>query len=144
MAPLERIRAACMAGNLAAAVDALDHSQKRSEPLPAWTHAAIRTLAFQGIQSNKRWRRRYRQDMIDYIRWDAVNELRNRVDEFGLTWRDTYETVSKYFEGTPAAGGVDAIERSYKLCQSRMKKDPFRYYNAACTETALLGWKRQK
>lgn len=87
-------------------------------------------------------RARFIRDLVDFARWDMVvcireaqkniseqlailratpNVPRHVVEEcerrktlVGRTWIDAFELASKEFEGAPAAGGPDAIEKSYK------------------------------
>jgi len=96
---------------------------------------------------------RYRQDMIDYIRWDTVRMARGMQKEapeelsaleeyskpsryidqrkkllrwYGHDWIRAYECASLYLRGTPAFGGPDAMKASY--CRVVHASNPLRYF----------------
>ena len=101
---------------------------------------------------------RYRQDLIDFARWDElcvvrekqteileeVMEIRGRKDipayiredrEKMLAWVGhsllrAYECASMLLQGTPAFGGPDAVKTSYRRVQEcgRNQSHPFKYH----------------
>src|SRR5262249_1064927 len=74
-------------------------------------------------------KRRRREAMIHYARWDAVNELRERKDEIlargdnrGSSWEKRYGAVSELFEGTEAEGEPDTIKASYQWVEREIRE----------------------
>ena len=55
---------------------------------------------------------------IHTVRWVAVCESIERVG-----WDEAFEDASKHLAGTPAAGGPDTLETSYKLMQRTLPPD---------------------
>ena len=126
---------------------------------PEWLIEDARNVLFSLLGNVKRERRgrasgalaRYRQDMIDYARWDAVREVREKqteirkqVDELraipsvpkslleerekmlfwvGHDWLRAYECAALILRGTDAAAGADAMKTSY-LKVTRNQQDP--------------------
>jgi hypothetical protein len=93
---------------------------------------------------------RYRQDAIDYMRWEAVTEVRERRDLLRkeieelralrgrrardilneraklLQWAgtnkdDAFERASLLLAETPARGGPDAMDKSYRTVKRNMR-----------------------
>lgn len=126
---LRRCEVAWRAGMSDAVIDAIALCERHQIPPPKWLCAAVRDLA----RRADRFAKRRRQDLIDYERYDAVVELRKRKGEAGLenTWDEHFALVSEYLSGTPAAGGPDAIEKSYKKVRRLINSDQAaRYYLA--------------
>jgi hypothetical protein len=100
---------------------------------------------------------RYRQDMIDFIRWDTVKSTRENqkdcperlsiletcsepsryIDEhkkmlrwFGHNLPRVYECASMMLRETPAFGGADAMKASYYRVEERnqRRQDSWRYF----------------
>jgi len=71
------------------------------------------------------WRERYRQDRIDFARYDAVHSFHlNR----GLTWEDAYSAAAEHLTGQ-AAGQPRAIKESYLRVTKALKRGELgRYY----------------
>ncbi|ARP98280.1 hypothetical protein [Pseudorhodoplanes sinuspersici] len=135
----------------------LDHCAERMIAPPAWIVRCASDVMNQLLTGSKPARRgrsctpvaRYRQDQIDYLRWDAVvsarenqprirervSEMRAYASEFparyieleeklanwiGHDWIRAYEVASMYLQGSYAHGGPDAVRTSYlKVQRSR-------------------------
>ena len=122
---MKSCEAAWRAGVTAAAVRALGYCRDYGHPPRDWLVAAIAKIA-RAKETPGEAKRRER-DAVHYTRWDAVVELRDRRDEFALrgdaraaTWDNVFEAVSELLEGTEAAGGPDAVRRSYELVKRDM------------------------
>ena len=142
----------------------LDYCAERMIAPPAWivSHASgVMNALLTGPKPGRRGRScnpvaRYRQDQIDYLRWDAVvtareNQpiIRDRVvgmtayaSEFparyialeekllnwiGHDWIRAYEVASMYLQGSYAHGGPDAVRRSYLKVQRNRSWSGGRY-----------------
>jgi hypothetical protein len=125
---LDTFRKAFEAGNEWGLADAMTFCKNHSVPLPSWALEAILARhadAYHGTYKRTgKWKRQFRQDMIDFGRAETVQECR----EHGTLWKVVYEIASKMLEGTGCAGKPDAIEKSYKRFCKRMKTEPWRYY----------------
>lgn len=84
-------------------------------PAPEWVRDAV-LAALNGANANKRGRPR--DDAVDYARWDAVRELRERRQELRdtlkPTWEAAYENASEILKGTKAHGEPHSIKASYQ------------------------------
>jgi hypothetical protein len=145
---------------------ALDYCAKHELEVPRWVvreTPGVLCNALSRLGSKKRGRScnpvaRYRQDMIDYERYDAVRdvrekqtELREVVDELrsrtklpaqmleerekmllwvGHTWLRAYECATMILAHTEAFGGPEAMKASYLEVRrnSRDPKQALRYY----------------
>lgn len=141
---------------------ALHYCAKHDLTLPRWVLSAapiVLGCALSKSLSNKRGRSgsplaRYRQDMVDYARWDAVCEVRSRqislreeLDELrackaaprplteehekllrwvGHTWLRAYECAAMILAQTIARGGPDAMKGSY--IRVKGNQHPLRYH----------------
>ena len=99
--------------------------------LPRWAlEAALNRVArymldaaTTGTGRAAKWSSRYKQDMVDFDRYECVLEHR----EHGVTWEDVYERVTETLEDTRSAGRPDTIRGSYMRVNKRMKTEPYRY-----------------
>ena len=126
---------------------------------PHWLVGEAETVLCAQLRPKKRNKRgrasnavaRYRQDMIDYERWDTVREVREKQTEIlkhveelraisrvprsllqerekmlhwvGHDWLRVYECASMMLAKTRAAGGPEAMKASYQRVK-RNSKDP--------------------
>ncbi|MGC2338824.1 MAG: hypothetical protein WA625_24145 [Pseudolabrys sp.] len=75
-------------------------------------------------------KRRRRQDMVHFTRFDAVTELRERRhgllaqhnDDRGSTWEKCYAAVAELLEGTKAAGTEGTIKASYQYVKREIEE----------------------
>jgi hypothetical protein len=133
-------KAAWDSGNLAGLFDVLiEASLTKGVPddalaLPRWAvDGAIDYFrkTFRAVKGGKgrktHWIERYRQDRIDFERYDAVYSFHfNR----GLTWDDAYVEASRTLEGL-AGGPISTIRDSYKRVAKALKADSYgRYYRS--------------
>jgi len=125
------------AGNLGVLQDALMLCCKYKRHLPEWLGIALQQLtrdSLLGISSRKgqgrhaRWLTQYKSDQIDFARADTVQEC---VDH-NIRWVDAYYAASLSLQDTFAEGNEDAIEKSYKRYNRRIKKEPMRYKVLSC------------
>ena len=102
--------------------------------IPAWVWDGATRVVHDYVQTAKigrsgrtaRWLQQWRQDMIDFARWEAVKILREKGVKFSLdeVWRSAARDLQPK---SPAAGSPDAIKRSYARVEKRMRTEPFRY-----------------
>jgi hypothetical protein len=140
-------RRAFAAGNLGVLLDTLIHCTQRDGCLfgflskhpdhwvaiPRWALDALTVLAAETLPTirtqprgkHAKWHATWRQDQIDYARWKAVRELREHRVPF--TDGRVYEEATHRLD-LEAAGGADAVRRSYQLVQKRVKTQPSRYF----------------
>jgi hypothetical protein len=90
--------------------------------LPPWLADALTTLLKQPAVDQRLWKP-YEQDLIDFSRFAAVRTFRRR----GLTWEAAFTAAAKDLEGTPAAGGDEAMAASYKAVRLLAAESPARY-----------------
>jgi hypothetical protein len=132
----------------------LDYCAERKIVPPGWIvsqAADVMTPLLMGAKQGRRGRScnptaRYRQDQIDYIRWDSVMtarenqprirarvvDMRNFASELspryldleerllqwiGHDWIRVFEVASMYLQGSFAHGGPDAVKKSYLKVQ---------------------------
>ena len=123
-------------GNLGALKDAVALCHEYKIPLPNWVavglHDALNVLITDDKDEFKRWakwRREYRQDMLDYAVYEDVKDAR----EHGASWQDgeIYAIAaainSKVLEEDGGAK-ANTIEKTYKKVNARMSENPFRYF----------------
>jgi hypothetical protein len=118
-------------GNLGALYEAVRYCGKYDEPLPKWaTDGVARSMmALMELSSeaklgqHAKWATQFIQDMVDYCRWDTVVEVR----EHAIRWLDAYGAAAEILNGSRATGSADAVEKSYKRVQKRMRSEPGRY-----------------
>ena len=109
-----------------AVVAALETCRLYRQPPPEWVSGAVAKVV-QG-RMTKLERRRRRQNLIHYERYDAVVEWRERRHELSklgddqrTSWERAYTAVSELLKGTPAAGSEDTIKASYQYVQKEIK-----------------------
>jgi hypothetical protein len=137
---LEERLAACAkaarGGLKLALLDALVLCASHRRPFPGWLVEELVQLVDSSISPFDKKRRR--QDMVHFTRWDAVMELCDRRDEFdrrgddrARTWEKRYAAVSDLFEGTPAAGEPATIKDSYQFVEREIRDGRgWRFYRA--------------
>ncbi|MFO1520462.1 MAG: hypothetical protein U1G05_00110 [Kiritimatiellia bacterium] len=78
----------------------------------------------------KRGRGQPPKDEVDYVRWDAVQECRDRRgdDHIPRTWESTFAAVSELLQGTPYAGAPETIRDCYRRVLKNSRATPGRYY----------------
>mgnify|MGYP000212044235 CR=1 FL=1 len=86
---------------------------------------AIHKGTHTGTGRNTKWIQQYKQDMIDYIRADTIDECRDHE----IAWVDVYDAAYAILKGSRAVGGPDAMEKSYKRNKKRGESQPKLYYN---------------
>ncbi len=95
---------------------------RNASPAPQWVRAAV-LIALNGANTGKRGRPR--NDAVDYARWDAVRELRDRRQELRdtlkPTWEAAYENASEMLEGTEAQGEPHSIKASYQRVERLLR-----------------------
>lgn len=151
---LERLKKAHDAGVVIAVPAALDYCLEHGLPPPSWLVKAASDLLCDLLTREKSTRRgrsagavaRYRQDMVDFLRWNEVEVLlenQQRSTELLTTyptnpspdqgdiyaeevakaeWLGTsrsriYQCVSEVLEKTDAFGGPESIKRSHRQVQ---------------------------
>jgi hypothetical protein len=73
------------------------------------------------------WAERYRQDMVDCARFEAVNTL---VCNHGVPWTEAYAEAAKRLDGL-AGGEPGTIEASYKRVRRAFRQHAYgRYYRS--------------
>jgi hypothetical protein len=154
---LDRLRRVAEAGSELAPAAALFYCAAHEVRVPEWlvgraAHGYCNQL--NSSRPRKRGRssgplERYRQDMIDFIRWNTVktarweqedkkdperlsildtyserscemDEHRMKLIWFGHDWLRAYECASMMLNGTPAFAGPDAMKTSYGRVEDRM------------------------
>jgi hypothetical protein len=142
-----------------AAVAAIHYCTTNRLPAPQWLIDEAGNVLFSLLRHVKQAKRgrasgavaRYRQDMIDYARWDTVREVREKqveiceqVEELrsipsppkslleerekmlfwvGHDWLRAYECAAMILRNTDSAAGPDAMKASY-LRVTRNSQDP--------------------
>lgn len=151
---LERLRKACEADVKIAVPAALDYCLEHGLAPPSWVVQAASTLLCDLLRREKSQKRgrsagavaRYRQDMIDFLRWNEVEVLKehqqrsiellsrypacpspNQADIYaeevakaewlGSSLSRIYDCVSEVLERTDAFGSPESIKRSYRQVQ---------------------------
>lgn len=121
---LRRYRLAVQAGRLEAIADALAFCAEWGARPPDWLTASRKQAAPQRKPG------RPPADEADFVRWDMVQECRDRRGEIGipLTWEETWHAVSDMLRGSPHWGTAETIRASYKRVLGRSRASPGRYY----------------
>jgi len=144
---------------------ALHYCDEHDLDAPRWLIRAASELVFALLRNEKSKKRgracgivaRYRQDMIDFERWERVCEVREKQEELpevaedlqarnapqgmleeqekmrdwtGKDWLKAYECASMIVQGTDAHAGPDAMKTSYQKVQQndRDPKQALRYH----------------
>jgi hypothetical protein len=99
---------------------------------------------------------RYQQDMVDYVRWETIKDVREKQLKFpadvkelrsrpnipkslveekqkmaklvGRTWLSAFQYAITFVRGTPAFGGVAAMKASYYRVERNSKAGRLRYH----------------
>ena len=135
LASLARAHAA---GTLGAALDAAALCFEHERNPPEWVRQALLDMAACAMTGNGKyikWARRYRQDMIEFMRYEAVLEARGEYAHESQADaaskqnndKDVYRVASLILQGTDATGSRDSMEASYKKICSGQKTAPLRY-----------------
>jgi hypothetical protein len=121
---LRRFSRAVQAGRFEAIGDALAFCARWGAPIPRWLEGVRR------LPPPKRGRGRPPADETDFVRWDMVQECRDRRgdEHIPTTWDKTFEAVSEKLRGTPHAGNPETVRASYKRVLKRSRITPGRYY----------------
>lgn len=113
-------------GMMLAAAEAVEICRIYRQPPQDWMVDAVADAISKRMTKIEKKRRR--QDMIHYMRWSEVQDLRKRRHDLlrngndgGMTWDKCYATVSEWLENTEAAGSEDTIKASYELVQRDQK-----------------------
>jgi hypothetical protein len=156
---LGNLRTAYLAGVELALLDVLDLCRKERVAIPAWASEAIekrleQSFLIPGIGRGRARNpvSRYRQDLLHYMRYDAVitvqeyrqgiwadyqatlahkdlsQEARKRLirhapHDPGKGWATVYAKAAEYLQNTPACGSPDTIRSSYRLVTRAMKDE---------------------
>lgn len=153
-------------GHLGAVPAALFYCVECRIAAPEWLLRAALILTCRTLRNEKTKKRgraagvvpRLRADMIDYARFDAIREVREKQKELaeevrelegrkgvpkemiderckllawvGKTWDDAYACAAMLLEGSESFAGVDAMKASYRrvLKNSRSPDRTFRYH----------------
>jgi hypothetical protein len=160
---LEWLRTMARGGSELAPAAALFYCNKHKISVPDWVVQAASAgycKALSKSRAKKRGRssepvERCRQDMIDYVRWEAVQDVRERQRQFagelrelslrpgipksaieqmrkklkraGRSWSDAYAVAATFQLGTPAFGSSAAMKASYHRVKNNSKIGNLRY-----------------
>ena len=119
-------------GSVAALIEAIGVSRECKIPVPVWAMAAIVTILDEIVRNsfaarmgrNASWLKQYHQDMIDYERFETIQELR----EHGVKWKHVYESASQISTDRESHGTAATMEKAYKRFKRRIRTTPWRYY----------------
>lgn len=158
---LDVLRRVAEAGSELAPAAALHFCTTYEADVPGWLIGSAARGYCKQLSSNQPKKRgrssgpleRYRQDMIDYLRWDTIRTVREKQKEvperlsaletyppswcyldqhkkllkwYGRDWLRAYECASMLLRDTPAFGGPDAMKASY--CRVERADNPLRYF----------------
>ncbi|QWG18806.1 hypothetical protein KMZ68_02625 [Bradyrhizobium sediminis] len=158
---LKVLRRVAASGSELAPAAALHFCATYKADVPEWLTGLAARGYCEHLNSNRPKKRgrssgpieRYRQDMIDYMRWDTVRSTRDKQKDcpeslailetnsnrcpyikdynkllrwYGHDWLRAYECASMFLRGTPAFGGPDAMKASY--CRVEHASNPLRYF----------------
>jgi hypothetical protein len=90
----------------------------------------VRTASLGKTGRAARWLQQSRNDMADYERWMAVNEVRAQGVVFtdDAVWLEAAQVLRSKREGTTKVGlSPSAVKKGYARVQSRIQDEPFRY-----------------
>jgi hypothetical protein len=125
---IERCERAWKQERIADAIaDAVSLCRVYGKPPPDWLDTAVGILA----SPNTIRRATRRRDMVHYTRYDAICDLHERKGEVGMpkSLDECYARAAEHFEGTAAAGGAEAMKKSYERVRTDMRSGRgLRYY----------------
>ncbi len=161
---LEWLRTMTRGGSELAPAAALFYCNRNKISAPDWVVEAASIgycEALNGTLAKKLGRssgpvERYQQDMVDYVRWETVKDVRERqlifpedvkelcsrrniprsvveqkqkmVKLVGKTWLSAFQYAITLVRGTPAFGGVAAMKASYYRVERNSKAGMLRYH----------------
>jgi hypothetical protein len=108
---IDRREAEWRAGDVSAIAFAVQDCGWNQQPLPPWLTSAVEELAY--LRMDDAEKRARREFWIHYMRWSEVAVLHQQT---GMSWEQCSAEASNRLVSF-AAGGEDAIWRSYKLIQ---------------------------
>jgi hypothetical protein len=138
-ARLRKCEIAWQDGNIVGLKKAIQLCADFKVPSPAWINGAKKSVLIDLIRAgtskkkigrHARAATKAREDENDYIRWDAVKELRARKKELqdlaGIkpTWEEAYERAAEYLKsiGSPAKGSASTMKASYQRVAKNMRE----------------------
>jgi hypothetical protein len=135
---LASLNRAYAAGTLGAALDAAELCFEHDHKPPEWVRRALFDMAVCAITGDskyQKWARRYRKDMIEFMRYEAVLEAWGEyahesppiAQHKQNNNTDGYHVASLILQGTDATGSRDSMEASYKKVRRSKKTHPLRY-----------------
>jgi hypothetical protein len=161
---LEWLRTMTRGGSELAPAAALFYCNKNKISAPDWVVESASVgycNALNGTLAKKLGRssgpvERYQQDMVDYVRWEAINNVREKQRQFpedlkelrsrpniqksileekrkmlklvGKTWLSAFQYAVTLVRGTPAFGSVAAMKASYYRVEKNSKAARLRYH----------------
>jgi hypothetical protein len=161
---LEWLRTMTRGGSELAPAAALFYCRKNMISAPDWVIEAASVgycKVLNGALTKKLGRssgpvERYQQDMVDYARWEVINDVREKQREFpedlkelrarpnvsksiieekrkmlkrvGKTWQSAFQYAATLVRGTPAFGGIAAMKASYYRVERNSKSGKLRYH----------------
>jgi hypothetical protein len=176
---LEALEMMACDGSQIATSAALDYCHRYGPSLPSWFVGPAAQITKESLRKEKTSKRgrsaqpldRYRQDMVDFARYDAVCEVREKQSELprevqrlgqlpnvtanviegiekmlawaGQTWERAFQCASIMLTDTSAFGGSDAIKASYFKVKAAMliPEQAHRYHILDPQFLASLGMK---
>jgi hypothetical protein len=141
MLNLRRLRDAFEAGNEAALREAACiclEGDGENVKVPRWIlealnerHATYMRKLARGADKGRhaRWVQMFRQDQVDFARYDIVCEGLERKQELGLRWTDdgVFEAAAAVSRDTRYKGSAGQFKDSYYRVKNRQEKAPWRY-----------------
>ena len=161
---LEWLRTMTRGGSELAPAAALYYCSRNRISAPDWVIEAASVgycKALNGTLAKKLGRssgpvERYQQDMVDYVRWETIKDVREKQLKFpadmkelrsrphipksvveekqkmaklvGRTWLSAFQYAITLVRGTPAFGGVAAMKASYYRVERNSKAGRLRYH----------------
>lgn len=120
-------RGAYEAGNIGALEDAVALCRRYKAPLPEWLSDALlaelkgQAPAKSGRHAN--WLQQHKEDLIDFVRHDAVEECR----EQGVPPNDSFYAAHLLLLGNFGEGAESTIKDAWGRYNKRVKTNPYRY-----------------
>jgi hypothetical protein len=176
---LQSLETIARGGSLIATSAALAYCHKYGLTLPSWFVGPAAQITMESLRKEKRGKLgrsagpldRYCQDMVDFARYDAACEVREKQKEIprelerlrhlsnvaasivedtkkmliwvGQTWEKAFQCASMILAETSAFGGPDAVKTSYFKVKEAMRipEQAHRYYILDPQFLAGLGMK---